>query len=271
VSNEIQTLQEYNLEINPKPSNIQEHIDYFSNTTTNIFVKTSHQKLIVIANSLVDIDVKKLDEKKEKYKIIDVTFNKLQQHLKTINNEIIYVKQFLFPSNLIPIPSKEIIDYTMISFLKYYNLFEACEDFTKRIFNDFEFVSGFSDILTPIDTIFKEKKGVCQDFATLAISALRAIGIPTRYASGYIQTHPPKGKEKLFGVDASHAWFSVYLGEFGWVDFDPTNNKIPNEEYILLGYGRDYDDITPLKGVVQGSGFSYLNVRVDVRESFIKS
>ena len=134
----------------------------------------------------------------------------------------------------------------------------------KRIFTDFKFVSGFSDVTTPIETIFREKKGVCQDFAQFAISSLRSIGIPTRYVSGYLETLPPEGKEKLFGADASHAWFSAYIPGFGWADFDPTNNKIPNEEYIILGYGRDYLDIAPLKGVVQSSGYSLLNVKVNV-------
>ena len=145
------------------------------------------------------------------------------------------------------------------------NIIDATNEFMSRIFNDFKFVSGFSDITTPIEMIFKEKKGVCQDFAQFAISALRSIGIPARYVSGYIQTIPASGKEKLFGADASHAWFSIYIPDFGWADFDPTNNKIPNEEYIILGYGRDYLDISPLKGVVQSSGNSSLGVKVNVK------
>ena len=163
-------------------------------------------------------------------------------------------------------PSTQIKEYVLESFDEDRNIFEATNEFMARIFNDFKFVSGFSDITTPIETIFKEKKGVCQDFAQFAISALRSIGIPARYVSGYIQTIPSEGKEKLFGADASHAWFSIYIPDFGWADFDPTNNKIPNEEYIILGYGRDYLDISPLKGIVQSSGNSLLSVKVDVRE-----
>ena len=135
----------------------------------------------------------------------------------------------------------------------------------QRIFNDFEFVSGFSDITTPVEEIFEAKKGVCQDFAQFAISALRTIGLPAKYMSGYIETLPPKGEIKLFGADASHAWFSVYIPNAGWVEFDPTNNLIPREQHILLGSGRDYNDISPLKGVVFSSGNSELSVMVDVR------
>jgi transglutaminase-like putative cysteine protease len=267
VTNDVQTLIEYDLSVKPNTQNISEYIDYFGNTTVKIFIKEFHEKLEVTANSVVFIDEEKIKSKLAAYEKIEITFKELQEHLEnSLDPQVLFVKQFLFPSELINYPNEQILKYAKLSFTKHTNLYFAVKDFMQRIFEDFEFVSGFSDISTPISTIFEEKKGVCQDFASLAISALRALGIPTRYVSGYIQTLPPEGKEKLFGADASHAWFSVYLGEYGWVDFDPTNNKLPNEEYILLGYGRDYNDITPLKGVVHGSGSSTLDVRVDVRE-----
>ena len=259
-----QRLEKYTLDIQPKTNAIHEHQDYLGNSLTKIFIKKSHEKLSVTAHSVVTVDVEKIADKFKSLKQIDISSEQLNQDLQLVNEETLYAKQFLFTSELIPYPTKEILEYAMESFSQYDNLYTAIHDLTKRIYTDFEFKSGFSDITTPIETIYKERKGVCQDFATLAISILRAYNIPTRYASGYIQTHPEKGQEKLFGADASHAWFSVYLGKHGWIDFDPTNNKIPNEEYILLGYGRDYNDITPLKGVVQSSGSSYLSVRVDV-------
>lgn len=261
-----QTLKSYTLDIHPKTKSVEEYKDYFGNVQSAIFIKQSHQKLTLTAQSVVQIDELNIAQKIKSYDEITVTKEELHDDLATLNDETLYAKQFLFPSDLIPYPNEEILAYGASSFEREENLFKAVRDLSERIFSDFEFQSGFSHITTPIETIFKAKKGVCQDFATLAISVLRRLGIPARYASGYIQTHPPKGKEKLFGADASHAWFNVYLGRHGWVDFDPTNNKIPNEEYILLGYGRDYNDITPLKGVVQGSGNSYLSVRVDVRK-----
>ena len=142
---------------------------------------------------------------------------------------------------------------------------EVVEEASAYVFNNFKYIKGVTTVETTIDEIMQHQSGVCQDFAQFAISALRSIGIPARYVSGYIQTIPPLGKEKLFGADASHAWFSIYIPDFGWADFDPTNNKIPNEEYIILGYGRDYLDISPLKGVVQSSGNSSLGVKVDVK------
>jgi len=265
--NDIQTLLQYTLHVTPEADNISQYIDYFGNETTQLFIKESHKKLSLVAKSIVEINVKAIHKKIASYKDVDITQQILKKHLaNSYNAEVLFLKQYLFPSELIDYPNEKIINYAKKSFQRYDNLYLVVKDFVQRIFNDFEFVSDFSEINTPIAVIFEEKKGVCQDFASLAIAALRAFGIPTRYASGYIQTYPPEGKEKLFGVDASHAWISVYFGEYGWIDFDPTNNKIPNEEYIQLGYGRDYNDITPLKGVVQGNATSKLSVSVDVRE-----
>ncbi|MGS0528046.1 transglutaminase-like domain-containing protein [Zobellia nedashkovskayae] len=134
----------------------------------------------------------------------------------------------------------------------------------QRIYTDFDFDSGFTTISTPIDEVMREKKGVCQDFAQIAIACIRSIGLPARYISGYIETLPPEGKEKLVGSDASHAWFAIYIPTFGWVDFDPTNNQIPLNQHIVVGWGRDYYDVPPLKGVVFGSGKSKLKVAVDI-------
>lgn len=260
-----QTLETYELEVHPKTHQIEEYRDYFGNTLSKLFIKQSHQKMTVTAHSVVSVNEAKIAAKIHALEKIEITQRDLEEDLHLINEATLYAKQFLFPSDLIPYSNHEILNYGKESFDQEPNLFKAIRHLTERIFTDFEFQSGFSAISTPIEMIFSEKKGVCQDFATLAISILRTLKIPTRYASGYIQTHPAEGQEKLFGADASHAWFSVYLGRYGWIDFDPTNNKIPNEEYILLGYGRDYHDVTPLKGVVQGSGSSYLSVRVDVR------
>jgi transglutaminase-like putative cysteine protease len=231
-----------------------------------MLIREAHKSLKVIATSKVERVLYEI--KKEAYLLntIKTTIKELRQRLNSYHPDDVLAKYFLFETESIPMPSTEIKEYILESFDENRNIIEATNDFMSRIFNDFKFVSGFSDITTPIEVIFKEKKGVCQDFAQFAISALRSIGIPARYVSGYIQTIPPEGKEKLFGVDASHAWFSIYIPDFGWADFDPTNNKIPNEEYIILGYGRDYLDISPLKGVVQSSGNSLISVKVDVRE-----
>ncbi len=132
------------------------------------------------------------------------------------------------------------------------------------IFTEFEYDPGFSTLITPISDIVAARKGVCQDFAHLAIAILRQCGIPARYVSGYLETLPPPGQQKLQGSDATHAWFSVYIPNQGWFDFDPTNNKRPDFQYVTTAWGRDYADVAPLRGVVFGGGETVLDVAVDV-------
>jgi transglutaminase-like putative cysteine protease len=260
-----QILLEYSLTISPTPYETSEFVDYFENTNNFMLIRESHQALTVTAISKVERINSTIDDYIKKLKEVKITFKEAKDRLSKFNSEDVQAKQYLFETESIPTAPEDINAYVLESFDDNKNLFESINEFMGRIFTDFKFVSGFSDVTTPIETIFREKKGVCQDFAQFAISALRSIGIPTRYVSGYLETLPPEGKEKLFGVDASHAWFSAYIPGFGWADFDPTNNKIPNEEYIILGYGRDYLDIAPLKGVVQSSGNSMLGVKVNVQ------
>lgn len=265
-SNDIQELLEYSIKIEPNPFETNQFTDYFGNTNYFMLIREAHKTLKVTATSKIEVFEDRISSKIDSLNDIKMTLDELKERLSTFHADDVLAKQYLFETDSIPMPSNEIKEYALKSFKDNKSVFEATKEFMQRIFTDFKFVSGFTDITTPIEVVFKEKKGVCQDFAQFAISALRSIGIPTRYVSGYIQTIPPEGKEKLFGTDASHAWFSIYIPDFGWVDFDPTNNKIPNEEYIILGHGRDYLDISPLKGVVQSSGGSILGVKVNVEE-----
>ncbi len=158
-----------------------------------------------------------------------------------------------------------IVDYARQSFLPGRTMFEATYSLMQRIYHEFEFKPGFTTISTPLSAVMKAGKGVCQDFAHLAIACIRSLGLPARYISGYLETLPPPGKEKLSGADASHAWFSVFMPGQGWVDFDPTNNQLPGQQHITCCWGRDYADITPLKGVIINSGSHSLAVSVDVK------
>ena len=137
-------------------------------------------------------------------------------------------------------------------------------DLTGRIFHEFEYRGGVSDVSTPVREVFAMRQGVCQDFAHLEIACLRSFGLAARYVSGYLLTHPPEGKEKLVGSDASHAWLSVWSADAGWVDFDPTNNLIPDVEHITIGWGRDYGDVSPINGFIVGGGAHQVAVAVDV-------
>ena len=155
-------------------------------------------------------------------------------------------------------------DYARTSFTDNAPVLAATHDLMRRIFEEFTFDPSATDVSTPVESVFKERRGVCQDFAHLMISALRSLGLPARYVSGYILTHPPPGQPRLQGADASHAWVSVWAPETGWVDFDPTNNVIPHGEHVTIAYGRDYDDVSPISGVLLGGGAHTVEVAVDV-------
>ena len=133
-----------------------------------------------------------------------------------------------------------------------------------RIFKDFTFDSYATTIGTPVLDVLNHKHGVCQDFAHLQIACLRSLGLAARYVSGYLVTKPPPGRPRLIGADTSHAWLSCYFPDFGWIDFDPTNGVVPSDNHITLAWARDYDDISPVRGVVVGGHRHSLAVSVDV-------
>jgi transglutaminase-like putative cysteine protease len=143
-------------------------------------------------------------------------------------------------------------------------LLEAVHDLNNRIYREFHFDPDSTTVVTPVADVLAQRHGVCQDFAHLAIACLRSLGLPARYVSGYLETTPPPGAERLQGADASHAWFAVFVPGVGWVDFDPTNDCLPGERHVTTAWGRDYADVTPLKGVIFGGGTHTLEVSVDV-------
>lgn len=260
-----QELLDYELIITPKPTSINENIDFFGNNVANFSIEKQHKELIVTAKSKVKRSFELQENPLTSEICRAITLEKATIKLKSLSTEIIDAKQFLLDSVFIKSNAKEIKEYAKVSFKNDRSVFEAANELMKRIFTDFKFDPNFSTVATPIDEVMEAKKGVCQDFAQVAIACVRSVGIPARYVSGYIETLPPPGKEKLVGTDASHAWFSVYIPDFGWVDFDPTNDQIPKNQHIVTSYGRDYYDVPPLKGVIYGSGKSTMKVSVDIR------
>jgi transglutaminase-like putative cysteine protease len=261
-----QEILSFSMDIEPEVYESHEFTDMFGNANMHMLIRKPHKSLSVTGRSRVKLDIEKADKYIDRVRENSISYREALERLSKFHPMDMDAKQFLFASELIPYASEKIKAYAFESFHPKRDLFEATDEFMQRIFHDFEFLSGFSDITTPVEEIFKAKKGVCQDFAQFAISALRTIGLPAKYMSGYIETLPPEGEKKLFGADASHAWFAVYIPNAGWMEFDPTNNIIPMDQHILLGSGRDYHDIAPLKGVVFSSGESELSVMVDVRK-----
>ena len=142
---------------------------------------------------------------------------------------------------------------------------ECAIDLMSRIHREFTYEGGVTDLSTPVDNVLAERRGVCQDFAHLQIACMRSMGLPARYVSGYLRTHPPAGKERRIGADASHAWLAVWSPDHGWVDLDPTNDLLPGDEHITVAWGRDYGDVSPINGMVLGGGEQEVSVAVDVK------
>ena len=259
-----QELLAYKIQVSPEPSEISERIDFFGNYITRFSIQTEHTTLKVSTKSTIQRDYAQFHESFNSQACRSVSMNDALYALQGMQPEILEAKQFLLESIFIRKTDKAIKEYAEISFKAKRSVFEAAYELMQRIYTDFDFDAEFSTIATPIEEVMQERKGVCQDFAQIAIACVRSIGLPAKYISGYIETVPPAGKAKLVGADASHAWFAIFIPGFGWVDFDPTNNMIPKDQHIVVGWGRDYYDVPPLKGVVYGSGQSKLDVSVDI-------
>jgi transglutaminase-like putative cysteine protease len=252
-----QICSNFKLEIEPTPSKIYSRTDFFGNTQHYFSLHESHKSLKVTVSSEVEV----LNNAVQLFNTIscEEARTKFQTDLN-LKNEVL---QYLLPSQYISW-DEEIIAFAETCLIPEVSLFEAVLDLIKKIYTEFQFKSGSTNVNTPIKTVLKERKGVCQDFSHLAIASLRSVGIPAKYVSGYIETIPQKGKPKLEGSDASHAWISVYIPEMGWCEFDPTNNMIPEQRHIITAYGRDFADVSPLKGIIFSSGDHKVKVEVDV-------
>ena len=172
--------------------------------------------------------------------------------------------EYLFESPM-AVAVQEARDYTERSFPDRRPILEALLDLNARIRRDFAFKAGVTTVNTPVRQVLAQRAGVCQDFSHLMIAGLRSIGLPARYVSGYIRTRPPPGQVRRRGADQSHAWVGCWLGpEQGWIDLDPTNGIVVAEEHVVLGWGRDYGDVSPIRGVILGGGSHKVSVSVDL-------
>jgi transglutaminase-like putative cysteine protease len=172
--------------------------------------------------------------------------------------------EFSFASPMAPADATVGV-YAAVSFPPGRPVLAGLLDLTTRIRRDFTFKSGVTTIATPVAQVLKQRAGVCQDFSHLMIAGLRALGLPARYVSGYIRTRPPPGRVARRGADQSHAWVGAWLGPaHGWIDLDPTNDLVVQDEHVVLGWGRDYGDVSPVRGVLLGGGAHKLSVGVDL-------
>ena len=246
------------LHIHPTPATLTERMDYFGNQLCFFTVQEPHRELIVEAKSEVVID--KGEPAARPSPAWEQT---VRSPADDHSPEGLEAYQFQFESPRIRL-RPEFAAYALQSFTPLRPMRDALLELTTRIHRDFRFDAKATTVRTPVEEVFKKRRGVCQDFAHVQIACLRSINVAARYVSGYLRTYPPPGRPRLIGADASHAWVSAYCQDLGWLDMDPTNDVAPTDGHVTLAWGRDFGDVSPLRGLILGGGGHTLKVEVDM-------
>jgi transglutaminase-like putative cysteine protease len=247
------------LRIYPVPVTITERVDYFGNHLCFFTVEDPHEELVVEARSELIREQPPSVWPEEPFPWEEVVRMLPEDRRPTALDAF----QFRFESPRIRL-RQEFAAYALQSFTPGRSLQKGLLDLTARIHSDFRFDSKVTTVRTPIEEVFRKRRGVCQDFAHVQVACLRSINLSARYVSGYLRTYPPPGQPRLVGADASHAWVSAYCPGFGWLDVDPTNNVVPSNGHVTLAWGRDFGDVSPLHGLILGGGAHSLKVSVDL-------
>ncbi|SNT41142.1 Transglutaminase-like enzyme, putative cysteine protease [Granulicella rosea] len=252
-------LLSYSLRIEPAPVTLSERVDYFGNLLAYFTVQEPHKELVVEAKSEIVRGCGSACNGRDSLPWEMSTAALADDHTP----EGLEAYQFQFESPRIKM-RPEYAAYALASFTPGRTMREALLDLTHRIHTDFKFDSKVTTVRTSTEEVFKKRRGVCQDFAHVQTACLRSIGVAARYVSGYLRTYPPPGKPRLVGADASHAWVSAYCRGAGWLDMDPTNDVAPSDGHVTLAWGRDYGDVSPVRGLILGGGGHALKVAVDM-------
>lgn len=267
-----QQLESHQILCDPGPEEERLGLDYFGNPTRHVTITALHGELRIRAQSQIALPPRPGMEQLLGSPTCEQVRAVLRQyptgshpspHTGSHIEGIREAWRYLYDSPHVA-AAAALEDYARPSFGADRPYLEAVLDLTRRIADDFKFDPEATEISTPLDQVLKGRRGVCQDFAHLMIGCLRSFDLAARYMSGYILTHPPQGQPRLIGADASHAWVSVFCTRYGWVDFDPTNRCLVQQQHITLGWGRDYGDVAPLRGIVLGGGKQTLSVSVTV-------
>lgn len=253
----------HELEIAPAPRARHVSVDAFGNPRTSFCLEEDHSSLVVRASSWVEVGPRALPEDGETPPW-ELVRERLRYHAGSPPRpEDLDASRFAFESARVR-NKRELAAWARADFAAGAPLLSCVRALMSRIHREFTFDRAATTVSTPVMTVFAERRGVCQDFAHLMLSCLRSLGLAARYVSGYLLTHPPPGKPRLVGADASHAWVSVYCPDAGWVDVDPTNGVLAGQSHVTLGWGRDYDDVIPLRGVLLGGGDHAIELGVTV-------
>jgi transglutaminase-like putative cysteine protease len=254
-----QSCDDWRLEIHPEPALRKMRTDYYGNAVCFFSIQEVHSQLEVTATSLVSVA-----SVTPSAPALSPAWERVAGLFRDpVSPEMVQPYEFGFDSPLLR-NSPELADYARKSFPEDIPLLVGVKDLNARIFRDFKYDPVATTIATPLEEVLEKRRGVCQDFAHLGIACLRSLGLAARYVSGYLRTLPAPGQQRLVGADASHAWFSVFCPDLGWVDFDPTNDLVAAEEHITVAFGRDYGDVSPITGILTGGGKHDVKVSVDV-------
>ncbi len=265
-----QTVLRHTLDIMPRPAEQHEAHDVYGNSRTFFSFDGSHDGLRVVADSIIETHTQ---HHADKALPGSTPWERVREQFRyRAGADYNSAWEFLFASPYVP-RHDAFTEFARPSFTAGHPLLEATNDLMARIHNAMVYDGDSTDVSTPALVALRQGKGVCQDFAHIMVACCRAMGLPARYVSGYMLTQPPPGQPRLIGCDASHAWASVYCpdvldggaGSDGhWLDFDPTNNRMPGEDYVTLATGRDFLDVSPLRGVIRGGSQHILDVAVTV-------
>jgi transglutaminase-like putative cysteine protease len=249
----------FDVRVEPVPAQHGERSDFFGNRTDWFVIERPHERLDVVAESQVAVGPAPATDPQAA-----PAWETVRRACETAADPgALEAMQYVFDTPLTA-PNGDVVDYARASFSHGRSLLACALELNSRIYADFTYDKDATDTSTPVERVFELRAGVCQDLAHAGIAAVRAMGLPARYVSGYLLTHAPPGRERLVGADASHAWFAVWIPPFGWVDFDPTNDVVPSDEHITVAWGRDYGDVAPVHGIITGGSEHEVDVAVDV-------
>ncbi len=252
----------HELEVLPAPSQRRDGLDVFGNPMSRLAFERPHDSLQVNARLLVEVFARPAFELQDSPAWEQVR-EQLAYHGGALDEEALEAARYRVESPFVRL-KQAFADYAADCFVPQRPYLEAVAALMSKIFHEFTYDGEATLVATPLLEVLEKRRGVCQDFAHLMLACLRARGFAARYVSGYLLTHPPAGQPRMIGADASHAWVAVYCPVLGWVDFDPTNDLLPDMEHITLAWGRDFADVSPLRGVILGGGSHDPDVRVTV-------
>jgi transglutaminase-like putative cysteine protease len=254
-----QQLEQFICSITPTPAVSHQRNDYFGNRVDSFTIQEQHTELVVAVESHLSVEPALVidDVVSEPWEIVR------ERLLQVHSHDVLSAIEFRFESQMVPV-GIDYAAYALESFTPGRPILEATFDLTKRINRDFIYDAKATAVTTTVPEVFTKRRGVCQDFAHVGLACLRSIGLAARYVSGYLETDPPPGQVKLVGVDASHAWLSIWCPGSGWIGFDPTNACVVGDRHLIVAVGRDFSDVSPTKGVILGGGTHEVQAVVDV-------